>query len=225
MQGDAIARGGARVQDGGTAAGERLVIEVCVAFKAHLGWVNAVAVRRRAGAVDCLDARRVDLVGGADRQLREPYHVAGGWNGLARSTPPRDPGALIQRARQRQAVSAADALVRYRDALQAAGLEWRLAVLFTARGRAGGDLERILSSHAQIHVAEGEAIRDATRLALDTLRIDRMEQDEKAVAGLAGAALRVQDPDALLKSSRPAGIAAWRKEERLLALGAWLHGR
>jgi hypothetical protein len=39
------------------------------------------------------------------------------------------------------------------------------------------------------------------------------------------AALRVQDPDALLKSSRPAGIAAWRKEERLLALGAWLHGR
>lgn len=199
-------------------------VNVCVAFKAHMGWVNAVAVRAHRGPLACMDARRVSLGRGDDREVMEPYHLAGGWNGLVREPRPPDPAVVIRRGRQRQAQAARSSLAAYRDDLAAAGLIVVRAVLLTGRGRLG-DLERVLASHASIHVAEGEAIRDATRRGLAALDIATVEQDEKDVPALAAAALDADDPDAVLKAHRPAPGVTWRREERLLALAAWLHRR
>lgn len=199
--------------------------DVCVAFKAHLGWVNAVAVACGAEGVDCLDARRLDLVAGSDRETAEPYHVAGGWQGLAQHPRPADPAGIIRRGRQRQVGAARRVLEVYRGELAGAGLCWARAVVLVGRGWLGHDLEDILSSHAHIHVYEGEAIRDATRQALAGLGIAFFEQDEKSTLAAAGEALGVANPDAVLKDRRPSAVAAWRKEERLLALAVWLHRR
>ena len=204
---------------------ETLVDGVCVAFKAHLGWVNAVAVACGAEAVDCRDARRLDLVAGRDRETAEPYHVAGGWQGLDQHPRPADPAGIIRRGRQRQARAARRVLEGFRGELNGAGLRWTRAVVLVGRGWLGHDLEDILSSHAHIHVYEGEAIRDATRHALTGLGIAFVEQDEKSTLAAAADALGVADPDAMLKDHRPAAVTAWRKEERLLALAAWLHRR
>jgi hypothetical protein len=197
---------------------------VCVAFKAHLGWLNAVAVRSRARRPTPLLAVRLELFDGADREALEPYHVAGGWDGLSRVAPPSDPAALIRRGRARQARAAERRLGAFAEELTAEGLAWQRAVVLTGRGRLG-DLEQILSSHALIHVAEGEAVRDAVRTALTALGIDHLDQDEKEIPSAAAARLALADPDGLLRSARPDVAHAWSKEERLLALGAWLNRR
>lgn len=200
--------------------------QVCVAFKAHLGWVNTVAVRRGAAEPDGIAVARLELGADGDRETAEPYHVAGGWQGLERVAPPADPAAVVRRGRRRQVRAATRALTAHREALASAGRSWTRAVLLTTRGLSiADDLAHALDSHAHIHVAEGEAIRDATRQALAALHVDFVEQDEKSVLAAAATALRRADPDAWLKGARPEGTRTWRKEERLLALAAWLRDR
>lgn len=202
----------------------RAMETVCVAFKAHLGWVNAVAVRSRARRPAAVLAMRLDLFDGSDREAVEPYHVAGGWDGLHRVPPPADPASVIRRGRAKQARAAERSLSALEGTLIAGGHAWRRAVVLTGRGRLGA-IDQVLRSHAQIHVAEGEAVRDALRAALTALKIPSVDQDEKRTLDSAGARLKVDDPDGLLKDARPEGAGTWTREERLLALAAWLHRR
>lgn len=195
---------------------------VCVGLKAHMGWVNAVAVRLRGAEPAPVHACRVELLAGAPAEVGEPYHVAGGWNALERVARPADPAAVIRRGRAAQVTAARRQLAAYRDRLAAAGWSWDRAVVLVGRGRLGS-LEHTLASHAQIHVAEGEAIRAATRAALDALGVPWVDQDEKRIAAAAGKALGAADPDGRMKQLRPDGAAAWTREERLVALGAWLN--
>ncbi len=74
-------------------------------------------------------------------------------------------------------------------------------------------------------MAEGEAIRDAARAALAALGIEALDQDEKSIAHEAARLLGVDDCDGYMKTRRCAGSARWTKEERTLALGAWLGRR
>lgn len=197
---------------------------ICVAFKAHLGWVNTVAVRLRATSPEPVLGVRVELIEAADREAREPYHVAAGWSGLQQGPKPPEPELVVRRGRARQATAARGSLSAFRQTLLRQGLDWRQAVMLTGRGRLG-DLDHILATHARIHVAEGEAIRDATRDALRDLGIVCVDQDEKSILADAQRLLHDEDADHLMKSRRPASAAAWGREERLLALGAWLRCR
>jgi len=206
---------------------------VCIAFKAHMGWVNAVAVDLLADTPRPILAERVDLIDSGSREFLEPYHVAGGWSGLERVPRPEDPAAIIRRGRLEQAASACRRLIEFRDALERNGLHWQRAVMLTSRGWLGDDLEHILGSHAHIHVAEGEAIREATRQAFGAMAMPYVNQDEKSVldqagerlaAGqLSGGRVPAGDCDALMKGLRPEACKSWRKEERLIGLGAWLN--
>lgn len=193
---------------------------ICVAFKAHLGWVNAVGVRAEADEPSPVFAERVELLGTANREILEPYHVAGGWHGLEKGLRPDNPAEIIRRGREQQADSALDRLAMFRGTIEQR-FRWQSAVMLTSRGRLG-DMEHMLRSHAQIHVAEGESIRDATRAALDELGIPCTNLDEKSILGEAAIQLGVEDCDAFMKERRPKETGSWRKEERVIALGAWL---
>ena len=86
-------------------------IPISIAFKAHLGWMNVVAVDAKAlGRPKPLLVERLPFFEDADRETREPYHVAGGWEGLERVTPPADPAAIIKRARKKQEKAATKVL-------------------------------------------------------------------------------------------------------------------
>jgi hypothetical protein len=198
---------------------------VCVAFKAHMGWVNAVAVKVEADSPRPLLAQRIDLVEGEDREMTEPYHVAGGWQGLKSYRRPEYPEAIIRRGTALQISSAIIRLKMFAGMLTQQALQWSGAVVLTGRGFLGDDLEHILGSHAHIHVAEGEAIRSATRHALDSLGISFANQDEKSILPIASdkMACSVEDCDKFMKSVKPPNTKSWRKEERLIALGAWLN--
>lgn len=198
---------------------------VCIAFKAHLGWVNAVAVRVDRKAPTPVHAQRVDFFDGDDRAVSEPYHVAGGWQELDRVPRPADPGAVIAKGHKAQAKCAKKQLQMFRKTLEGRGLLWTRAVMLIGRGIVHENLEDILGSHAHIHVAEGEAIRDATRAALVTLKIDYCDQDEKSI--LETVAQKTGDTpagcDDRMKGLKPQTARAWAKEDRVIAWGAWLH--
>ena len=198
---------------------------VCVAFKAHQGWVNSVAIDTDSSAPAPVLAQRIELFETDDRGVTEPYHVAGGWHGLERVPRPRNPSAVIARGRKRQVAAAKKQLAAYLKALEEIDLQWTLAVILTGRGKLGAVLEHILGSHASIHIAEGEAVRSAMRAALDAINIDCVEQDEKSVLADAGRELDLDEDqcDRYLRELKPAGSRSWRKEERLIALGAWLN--
>ena len=198
---------------------------VCVAFKAHMGWVNAVVVQVGADSPKPLLAQRIDLVESEDREVLEPYHVAGGWQGLQSYKRPENPEAIIRRGTAVQISSATRRLKLYAKMLSQEALQWAGAVVLTSRGLLGDDLEHILGSHAHIHVAEGEAIRNATRHALDSLGISFVNQDEKSILPAASdrMACSVEECDNFMKSVKPPDTKSWRKEERTIALGAWLN--
>jgi len=201
------------------------VIKVCVAFKAHIGWVNAVAIDIDAASPRPVQAQRLELVSGESREVVEPYHVAGGWLGLKNIGRPDNPEAVIRQGKSKQLLAAKKHLVRYREQLADSELQWVGSVILTTRGRLGDDLESILGSHAHIHIAEGEAIRNAIRQALMALDMHYVEQDEKSILGLASRRLKLSESecDSTLKELKPSGTKSWRKEERLIALGAWLN--
>ena len=197
---------------------------VCIAFKAHLGWLNAVTVVAGTRTPEPVRAERLDLFRDQSREVVEPYHVAGGWQGLERVPAPPDPARVIASGRRKQAAETRKRLQAFHDANKKGGFEWTRAVMLVGRGWLGHSLEEILTDHAHIHVYEGEAVRDATRIALDVIGIPRVEQDEKSVPELAAGVLGVADIDRTMKSLRPSGVRNWAKEERLIGLAAWLHG-
>lgn len=202
-------------------------IDIVAAFKAHLGWVNVVCVRAIASQPEPLRVDRVELFQDAPREVREPYHVAGGWHGLKKSPRPPEPAAIIRNGRRRQVTATRKALKGYALALKNAGCQLRAAVVLTGRSRPFEGLEDILGSHAHIHVAEGEAVREATRRALTAESVPWANIDEKSILEVAAAELdrTTAACDTLVKAARPEAARHWSKEERWLALGAWLGAR
>ncbi len=198
---------------------------VCVAFKAHMGWLNSVAVVAGTDSPEPVRVERVDLFRGEAREVVEPYHVAGGWQELDRVPRPENPAAVIRAGRRKQVTATKKQLRAFRKQLEAEGLNWHGAVVLIGRGWMGHSLEEILAHHSHIHVYEGEAVRDAARTALDAIGVSWVEQDEKSVPALAAEQLHVKDSDALMKPLRPAGVRTWAKEERLIGLAAWMHSR
>lgn len=197
---------------------------VCIGFKAHLGWLNIVAVEMEEHEPVPVLVRRLDLFEGADRETLEPYHVAGGWKGLTRGARPKNPAAIIKRARQKQDKAVASVFSVLREDLKLADLQWDKAVVLTGRGIVHS-LEGSINDHAHVHVAEGEAMREAARFGIDHVGVPRVDQDEKSV--LPDAAHRLgtspEDLDIVMKDLKPDKARNWAKEERLIALAAYLH--
>ncbi len=197
--------------------------DVIIGFKAHLGWLAAVAVRAGGNEPEPVQALRIDLFSDQPRETREPYHVAGGWHGLQRVARPRRPSTVIEQARIKQAALAAACLQRVRTEMGNEGWCWRKAVMLTGRGVLG-DLDDALKSHASIHIAEGEAVRKAVRVAVGEMQVACIDQDEKSTLVEAGNKLRTS-PEALdsrLKQCRPPQARSWTKEHRIIAAAAWL---
>ena len=194
------------------------MVDASIAFATHLGWAAVAIVR-----VDptTLHTFRLLTATPDDRLASEPYHVAGGFEGLERVPPPSDPQATLRTGLERQQQQTAtnlERLLRELDGWQVH--RWR-AALFTARGRQGGSLAKILASHAQIHVAEGDAVRASITAACTTLDIDVQPLDrrdfESGVLTPGTVPARALES---LRTLRPGNGGPWRKEEKLCALAA-----
>ena len=192
-------------------------------ISAHLGWAATAAVVVGKSGVRVLRTDRLELVPGDDREALEPYHVAGGFHGLARVPQPPDPAASLKQGLARQRRLARRALAKLATELERDGHRLAFAGLLVSRGRRAKTLDAALASHTQIHIEEGAAIRESIRRALEANDVRVRELDQKSLwpggageLGLSEAALGKS-----LQALRP-GRGPWRKEERSAALAAWL---
>jgi hypothetical protein len=193
-----------------------------VGISAHLGWAAGATVRIGKSGVRVLRSERLEIA--TDRETVEPYHVAGGFQGLGRVPQPADPERSLKQGLARQRRAAARVVGALARALETDGYRLAFAGLLVSRGRAAASFAQAIGSHTQIHIEEGIAVRESFRLALEGCGARVVSLDHKSLWTEAAAELG-RSPKALLaelRESPPENDGAWRKEEQSAALAAWL---
>lgn len=158
-----------------------------------------------------------------DRLSLEPYHVAAD---LVRAGKPiHEAAAAVAKGRKRQEELAAKGLDEIARSLAKIGCAPAVAALLVNRAGWITDLlEYSLFAPEHPAVAEGLAVRDALRAACQEKRLDVVEMDEKSLAEVASAELRLPAAE-IEKRLKEFGATAgkpWRKEQKLAGLAAWL---
>ncbi len=160
-----------------------------------------------------------------DRLALEPYRVAAETAQGMHGGVPSDPAAAVAEGRKRQRKLAARGLDKIVRALKKAGCKAEVAALLVNRAGWITDLlQYSLSWREHVPVAEGLAVRDALRFAIDSAGMDVAELDEKSLPDLASENLGMSpaDLDARLKTLGVAAGRPWRKEQKLACLAAWV---
>jgi hypothetical protein len=195
-----------------------------IGISAHLGWAATATVTVARPGLRVLRTDRLEIAGPEDRAAREPYHVAGGFEGLERVPRPAHPEAGLKRGLQSQRRSTRRAVGATEAALAAVGHRIAFAGILISRGRPAASFEQAIGSHTQIHIEEGIAVRESFRLAL-TRSGNRVELlDQKTIGSTASRELGrpAEDLLAQLSALRPDNGGSWRKEEKTAALAAWV---
>jgi len=201
-----------------------MVWRAAVGISAHLGWAASATVTVRKPGVRVLRTDRLELARPDERETREPYHVAGGFEGLERVPPPSNPEQRLRKGLERQRRSAARLVSGLASALAADGYRLAFAGLLVSRGRAADTFEQAVASHTQIHIEEGIAVRESLRLALVEAGAIVVPLDQKDLWSQASDRLGRSEAALLedLRARRPEIDGGWRKEEQSAALAAWL---
>ena len=195
-----------------------------VGISAHLGWAATSTIVVGKSGVRILRTDRLELARPNDRETREPYHVAGGFEGLERVPQPSNPERSLEKALERQRSSASRCIAKLASSLAADGYRFAFAGLLVSRGRAAESFDRAIGSHIQIHIEEGIAIRESLRLALAGNGARVVSLDQKALWPQASRELGRSEAALLsdLRARRPENEGSWRKEEQSAALAAWI---
>jgi hypothetical protein len=197
--------------------------EAAIGVAGHMGWAAVAVVARGGGTIQVLRTERIETAPSGDKDAMEPYHLAAGFDGPRRVPRPAVPAAVVARglAKQRRAT-----LTNFRKLcreLRGASYEVARAGILSGRGRLAASLDAILASHAQIHVAEGIAVRESIASALRELDLTVDYIDRKSLFDNAARILG-KSPDeltAVLRAARPENLGPWRQEQKLAALAAW----
>jgi hypothetical protein len=171
-------------------------------FRAHSGWTALVALSVSKGSPAILERERVHLVETFTYEFRQPYH-SGEKMLLGQA---RD---FIERVRSEARRLAHRAIHRLQSDLQKKDIALKSCGLLLASGKPLPNLEKILSSHALIHTADGELFREAllhasARCGLPVLSVKERELLNRAE-----------------KTFRPLG-SPWSQDEKFASLAAWL---
>ena len=188
-----------------------------VGFRVHSGWAAAVVFCGPVDAPVVVDRRKIQLVRTFTYAYRQPYHTA-------KEMQCPDAIKFIRGVRSDAKRLAVTSLRSLQSDLAGGDFKIVRGALLLASGRALPGLDKILSSHALIHTADGELFRDSLRAACAAcdLRIECIREKElfAAASKLLGA-----QPAALKRRVAALGKALgppWSQDEKLAALAAWL---
>jgi hypothetical protein len=195
-------------------------------FRAHRGGATAVAIALENGAPRLVLSTTLATGVEDDRLTWEPYHLAAGIEGGARTIPPPDPDAVVALGRAAQVEIATASLGDLLARMTADGARPAVAAVLANRVYAGflDDLAHILAWDEHLSVAESLAVREAVCSALDAHDLARVEVDEKSIRDVAPERLGLAEAviDARLKELGAAAGRPWRKEQKNSALAAWI---
>ncbi len=191
--------------------------QTAAGFRVHSGWTALVAVCLEKGAPVILARQRIHLVDTFTYEFRQPYHTA--------ERMPLDKARdFVSRMQSEARRLAHRAIVRMQSDLQKQGIGIKSCGLLLASGRPLPDLEKILSSHALIHTADGELFREAIVHASARAGLAMCTVKERELLDRAGQAFRMKSVALLRRVTelgRPLG-SPWTQDEKFATLVAWL---
>jgi hypothetical protein len=201
------------------------MVSVALGLRAFRGGsvVVAVAVDRRAPRV--VLSTFLATADEGDRLSLEPYHVAAELVRGSRGRGLAQAAAAVAEGRKRQDELAANGLADIRRELERAQCKPVVAALLVNRAGWVDDLLRYsLFAPGHPPVAEGLAVRDALRFALDKCGVEVVEMDEKSLHEVASSKLHLSpvDIDVQLNGLGKTAGRPWRKEQKLACLSAWI---
>lgn len=186
-------------------------------LRSHSGWAALVVVAGSPGSIEVIDRRRLEIADPRIHGSKQPYHEA-------EDLELREASALLERCEAGSKRLARQGLRAAFDATREKGYEVVACGLLLASGRPLPVLEKILDSHALIHTADGEHVRNALAqaaegLGLPVVRVREREVRERAAADLRLTAGELEGRIAAL--GRALG-PPWTQDQKLAALAAWL---
>jgi hypothetical protein len=188
-----------------------------VGFRVHSGWTSAVAVALTDNLPTVLVRKRIELVKSFTYEFRQPYHTAEQM-ALKQAT------KFVTGVRMEANSLARAGIVGIAKDLTTGDFKLTTCALLEASGRPLPPLEKILTSHAMIHTADGELFRDAIVHASKSKALAIVKWKEREILEQGAANLRL-GPEALQRRLRELGRsfgAPWSQDEKLSTLAAWL---
>jgi hypothetical protein len=188
---------------------------VGLGFKHHTGWAIAVAATGSAKNLEVLDRRRIELI---DPSLvRFAYHNV-------QDTPVKQAAKSIAKVEASALGCASREISAFVDSLRADGHEVRGVGIAAKTAQLPDALEKILSSHALLHAAEGDLYREALAegaascgLSVAGFPPKQLYADAAAQLGTTEATLR----EVLVRTGKALG-SPWRVDHKDATLAALL---
>jgi hypothetical protein len=193
-------------------------------LRASKGGASAVGLAVERGEPRVLISTFIKTSADDDRLSLEPYGVA---REMAATSQNDLEGAIkaVADGRKRQALLAAKGLQSLLRDLQVAGYKSVIAALLVNRAGWVTDLfEYSLAFPEHAAVAEGLAVREALRFAINQCGIDVAETDEKSLPKIAAQTFEKspEEIDLRLKALGATVVKPWRKEQKMASLAAWV---
>jgi hypothetical protein len=195
-----------------------------IGISAHLGWASTAVVTLEKNALRVLRTDRIETASDSDREALEPYHVAGGFDGLSRVPAPPNAEKVLQRGLKKQQRFTAHSIAKLADQLADRDCKLVRAGMLVSRGRPAPNFAKAVGSHPQIHIQEGLAVRESIASALLAVGAQVRAIDQKDLMTIAATELESLEPawSDQLEAASPDNGGPWRREEKHAAVAAWL---
>ena len=191
--------------------------QAALGFRVHSGWTAMVAVCVEGGEPVVLARKRARLVENFAYTYRQPYHTA-------EKMELREARAFVARMRAESRRLAYRAIRDVEEDVRQQGAKLTRCGLLLASGRELPELDKIVSSHALIHTADGELFREALLDASARCGLRDFTIKEKELLDRAGQVFRAK-PEELIRRATELGRslgAPWSQDEKFATLAAWL---
>ena len=188
-----------------------------VGFRVHSGWTAAVALSLTDNLPTVLCRKRIELVKTFTYEFRQPYHTA-------KNMPLKQATKFVADVRMEAKRLAIAGITGIAKDLTTGDFKLTTCTLLEAAGRPLPPLEKILSSHAMIHTADGELFRDSIVNASQSRALAMVKWKEREILKQGAAKLRLGTEE-LQRRLRELGRsfgAPWSQDEKLSTLAAWL---
>jgi len=193
------------------------MIPAALGFRAHSGWTALVAVSLEKDGPRVLLRQRPHLVETFTYEFRQPYHTA-------ESKPLEKAREFVSRMESEAKCLAEEAIRSVQADLRKQGYRLTSFGLLRGLGKPLPSLDKILSSHALIHAADGELFREGLIHGGRRCRLAAFTIPERDLLPVASKTLRTKEADLIARVAalgKPLG-APWSQDEKFAVLAAWL---
>jgi|SRR5271154_3763687 len=191
--------------------------KAALGFRVHSGWAALVAVTLEKKSPVVLFRRKLQLVKIFSYTFRQPYHTA---EKMALG----EAAAFVRGMEKESRELAVKGIREVQKELTILKYKLTGCSLLLAAGRKLPEFEKILSSHALIHTADGELFRHSLRRAAARCKLPLTAMRERDLPAEASKLLRLK-PEVLSRRIVALGKSLgppWTQDEKFSALAAWL---